>query len=388
MQQPKGCEDGINQVCRLIKPLYSLKQAGCEWNDKLDVKLKVHDYKCLFADPCAYIWWDAGNFGILTVWVDDSLLFASSDSTMDRMKEMLHSEWEVTDLGEPSKIVSIKVTHSDNSISISQAKYIENLLQKEWMSEVNPVCMPMDPHIQLVPNLDDNEHNRSNSFSKLLGCLQFIANSTRPDISYAVNRLTAYTANPGLEHHSAIKQILQYLAGMKTLGITYWKSQDVTEANNLFHGYADAAYANAKDLKSMTGYVFLAAGGVITWKSKKQSVIVLSSTEAEYIVLSEAGHEAMWLRNLYGELGFPQQFVTVIKGDNDGSVVLTHNPQFHQQSKHIAICHHWIQDLVANKVLNIKNCCDPEQTTDVLTKALPNPKHSWHQEEMGIQPIS
>ena len=96
------------------------------------------------------------------------------------------------------------------------------------------------------------------------------------------------------------------------------------------HGYADAAFANADDHKSTTGCVFLGSGGAITWKSKKQTVIALSSTEAEYVALSEAGREATWLRNLYGELGFPQTNPTIIKGDNDGSVVLTHNPQFHQ----------------------------------------------------------
>jgi Reverse transcriptase (RNA-dependent DNA polymerase) len=274
--------------------------------------------------------------------VDDSLLFASSDETMDHMKDILRSEWEVTDLGEPSKIVGIEVTRSDDTVTISQEKYIENVLLKEGMVDANPVGMPMDPHINFEPNPDDNELNRGNWLAKLLGSLQFISNSTRPDISYAVNRLAAYTANPGLQHHGAIKWILRYLAGTKTLGITYRKSQDVTEANNLFHGYADAAYANADDLKSTTGYVFLAGGGAVTWKSKKQTVIALSSTEAEYVALSEAGCEATWLRNLYGELGYPQKEPTMIKGDNDGSVVLTHNPQFHQRSKHITIRHHWV----------------------------------------------
>ena len=125
MRQPEGCEDGTGRVCRLIKPLYGLKQAGREWNNELDVKLKVHDYECLFSDPCAYIRRDRGNFSIMTVWVDDSLLFASSDTTMDHMKDTLRSEWEVTDLGEPTKIVGIEVTCTNDSISISQEKYID-----------------------------------------------------------------------------------------------------------------------------------------------------------------------------------------------------------------------------------------------------------------------
>jgi Reverse transcriptase (RNA-dependent DNA polymerase) len=163
MHQPEGCEGGTGQVCRLIKPLYGLKQAGHEWNNELDEKLKVHDYEHLFSDPCAYIQWDHGNFSIMTVWVDDSLLFASLDATMDHIKDTLCSEWEVTDLGEPTKIVRIEVTCINNSISISQEKYIENVLRKEGMSNANPVGMPMDPHIQLVSNPDDNKLNQSNS---------------------------------------------------------------------------------------------------------------------------------------------------------------------------------------------------------------------------------
>jgi hypothetical protein len=243
----------------------------------------------------------------------------------------------------------------------------------------------MDPHIKIGPNPQQNEANRSNSYAQLLGELQFIANCTRPDIAYAANKLAAYTANPSLEHYSALKRMLRYLAGTRNLGITYRRPQEGTDTNYLFHGFADAAFANADDLKSTTGYVFLTAGGAVTWKSKKQTVIALSSTEAEYVALSEAGREACWLRNLYGELGFPQGAPTIIKGDNEGSVILTKNPQFHQRSKHIAIRHHWVRDLVKTNVLDIQDCRDPEQTADVLTKALLRPKHAQHREEMGVK---
>ena len=120
---------------------------------------------------------------------------------MDHMKDVLSSEWEVTNLGELHKIVGIEVTHTNNSISISQQKYIENLLRKEYMQDANPATIPMDPNIKLTPNLDNNELNHSNSYAKLLGCLQLISNSIQPDISYAVNKLATYTANPGLQHH-------------------------------------------------------------------------------------------------------------------------------------------------------------------------------------------
>ena len=134
----------------------------------------------------------------------------------------------------------------------------------------------------------------------------------------------------------------------------------------------------------------MAAGGAITWHSKKQTTVALSSTEAEYITLAEAAHEACWLRNLnlYNEFGYPQTQPTLIRGDNNGSIAMAKNPQFHQRSKHIAIRCHFICDLIKDGILNIEECWDPEQTADVLTKPLTCfkhhnilPKWEWHRLE-------
>jgi uncharacterized protein YuzE len=178
MKQPEGCGDGTDRVCRSVKTLYGLKQAGHEWNKQLDAKLRKHGYKQLLSDPCAYIRWDRNDFAIITIWVNDLLLFALSDNMMDHIKDVLRLEWEVTDLGEPSKIIGIEITHTANAISISQQKYIESILRKEGMEDTNPVGMPMDPNVKISPNPKLNEPNRSNAYVKLLGELQFIANST------------------------------------------------------------------------------------------------------------------------------------------------------------------------------------------------------------------
>jgi hypothetical protein len=201
-----------------------------------------------------------------------------------------------------------------------------------------------------------------------------------------VSKLASYTANPTLQHVGALKRILRYLIRTKSYGITYSASPINNRDTNLFQGYADATYTNSDDYKSTSGYVFTAAGGAITWMSKKQSVITHSSTEAEYITLSEAGREACWLRSLYQELGFPQEKPSLIKGDNEGSIAMARNPQFHKKSKHIAIKWHWICDMVEGGELKIGSCRDPEQTADVLTKALPRPKHKKHTGEMGLAP--
>ena len=226
------------------------------------------------------------------------------------------------------------------------------------MENANPVSMPMDPNNKITANPDGNEGSKSNSYAKLLGELQFLTNATRPDIAYAVNKLSAYTANPSLQHTGAVKRILRYLKGTKNLAIKYSTESDknLQENTNLFHGYADAAYGNMDDYKSTSGYVFIVGNGAITWRSKKQTSVALSSTEAEYVALSEAGREACWLRSLYEELGYPQESPTLIKGDNDGSIAMARNPQFHKRSKHIGIRWHWIRELVQENIITIESC--------------------------------
>ena len=130
--------------------------------------------------------------------------------------------------------------------------------------------------------------------------------------------------------------------GSKNCGLTYRRSETHLEGGDPFYGYADAAYANADHYCSTSGYVFIASGGAITWGSRKQTTVALLSTEAEYVALSEATREATWLRNLYSKLGFDLEQPTLILGDNDGSIAMAKNPQFHKRSKHIAIQWHYV----------------------------------------------
>jgi hypothetical protein len=387
MKQPEGYDDGTGRICELIKTIYGLKQSGREWNHKLDTKLKNLRYTRLYSDPCAYIRRDGDNISIITVWVDDLLLFASGDDLMRKIKEEIKASWEVTDMGEPKKIIGIEISHTEDTITISQQRYIESILERENLTDCNPVTTPMDPKIKILPNPEGNEGSRSNYFAQLLGELQFLANATRPDIAFTVNRLSSYTANPTMEHVTALKRILRYLKGTKSYGITYSNSQGDNDDlfHGFFHGFADAAYANTDDYKSTAGYVFIAAGGAITWRSKKQTFTALSTTEAEYVALSEAAREAYWLRNLYEELGIKQESPTTIKGDNNGSISMARNPQFHNRAKHIAVRYHRVRDAINDGIIKIDSCRDPEQTADVLTKALHRFKHRKHIAEMGMK---
>ena len=384
MKQPDGFADGSGRVCRLKKTLYGLKQSSREWNTKFDTKMRQQGYQCLRADPCVYTCSDADKTAIVTVWVDDLLLFADSVKTMEEMKTDIRTEWETTDMGEPSKIVGIEITQSPGQIKISQKQSIQRILEKQGLADANPVHMPLDPNIKIVPNPDGSEGNKSNSYAQLLGELQFIANSTRPDIAFAINRLASYTVNPSMQHVIALKRILRYLAGTRDYGITY-KNEPKTLGS--FHGYADASFRNRDDGKSTTGYVFKAAGGAITWRSNKQSVTALSTTEAEYIALWEAGKEASWLRNFYRELGLTQKKPTELHSDSTGAVSIAKDPLFHKRTKHIDSKYHWIREKVHAKRFTAEYCPTDNQTADVLTKALPRPKHEKHLKGMGMSAV-
>ena len=328
MKQPEGYGDGTNRVCLLIKTLYGLKQAGREWNLELDRKMRGKGYVRLRSNVCVYIWRTDEDFVIITIWVDDVLLFSMTVEFKEKAIADINSEWAMTDLGTPTKIVGIELVISSDSISISSTSYINTILAREGLDNCNAVSTPLDPNVALVSNPESNEINCSNDYARLLGELQYISNATRPDITYAVNRLASYTGNPSLQHYTALKRILCYLSGTKSYRITY---KVASQNDDDVMGFADTAYANADESQSTIGYVFLAGGAAITWCSKKLSLTSLSSMQAEYVVLSEAVREACWLRNLYTELGLlDQEQLTAIVSNNDGSITLAQNPQFHK----------------------------------------------------------
>jgi len=133
MQQPEGFKDSTRHICLLVKSLYSLKQAGWEWNIEMDTKMQKQGYVCLQLDHCVYIYRISKDFVIITIWVDDMLLFATSIKLKDKAKADVEAEWEITDLGKPSKIIGIEITRTPNTITISSSKYIKSILIKEGL---------------------------------------------------------------------------------------------------------------------------------------------------------------------------------------------------------------------------------------------------------------
>ena len=198
MRQLKGFTDNSRRVCHLICTLYGLKQSGWEWNTEFDSKMRQCGNKRSCADQCIYMHSGKDKIAIITIWMDDLLLFTNSTTSMEEMKSDIKAEWEMTDMGEPTKIVSIEITQTQGKILISQKQSIQKILERQGLANASPVQMPLNLNVKIVPNPEGNDGDCNNAFAQILGELQYIATATRPDIAYTVNRLASYTANPSM----------------------------------------------------------------------------------------------------------------------------------------------------------------------------------------------
>ena len=345
MRQPPGYSDGTGRVCVLKRSLYGLKQAGNVWNHALNSKLEDLGFIQLKSDYCCYIRWIDQGYTILLVWVDDIIATSSEDALNDRIEAELKDNFETKSLGQPKFILAIQLAQNHNSIALSQSHYIDALLERFGLTGANPVSTPIDPNVKL-DNFDailtegESDIKVSRGYATMIGSLMYLALGTRPDICYAVNKLAQYTANPKPIHWTAVKRVFRYLKGTRDHYLAYGGSQDLlTEDLNIF---TDADWANDPDRKSVSGYVIMLAGGAISWASKKQATVALSTAEAEYIAAAYCAKQVLWQRHLFEELSIPLPTTSTIFSDNQVAVAIGHHPEFHAQTKHIDIVYHFL----------------------------------------------
>ncbi|CAM8929486.1 unnamed protein product [Rhodiola kirilowii] len=292
MKQPEGfiMPGNENKVCKLIKSLYGLKQAPKQWHQKFDEVILSSGFKLNQADKCIYSKFDnSGNVVIICLYVDDMLIFGTDQKQVDLTKDFLSSSFSMKDMREADVILGIRIKRENKSIALSQSHYIEKVLKKFNYLNCSPVSTPMDPSVKLLPNT--SEPISQLEYSQVIGCLMYAMTSTRPDIAFAVGKLSRYTSNPSTHHWEAIRRVLKYLKGTMHHGLVYAGFPSVLE------GYTDASWiTNLEDHSSTSGWVFLLGGGAISWASKKQTCITSSTMESEFIALAAAGKEAEWLR--------------------------------------------------------------------------------------------
>lgn len=301
---------------------------------------------------------------------------------MKKVKADISRKFDTKDLGKLSYFLGMKVFQSEEneSIWIGQHAYTESLLKKFGMEECKPVSTPVDISTKLTQATDEDNCIDQQKYQSAIGSLMYLSVSTRPDISFAVSSLAKFSSKPTKEHWTALKRLLRYLKGTMKFGILY-KKGGVTE----YIGFSDVDWAgDTNDRKSMSGYVFMLSGGAVSWSSKKQKCVALSTAEAEYIALSSAAQESIWLRQLLTELGNSSEMPTIIFEDNKSSIAMTKNPQFHGRAKHIDIKHHFIREQVSCGTVQLEHCPTTEMTADILTKGLSRETFGKHRAKSGV----
>lgn len=251
------------------------------------------------------------------------------------------------------------------------------------MLDAAPTRTPLPFGVHLVkadPSYEVDAALRS-KYQQLIGSLLWIALGTCPDIAYAVNRLSQYSAKPTMQHYKATQYILRYLNGSRSLRLCYKGSG----LSGLI-GYSDSDWAENKDDRhSTSGFVFFMADAAISWVSRQQKTVGLSSTEAEYMALSDSCRQLAWLWTLQSEIGFKPQNATPLCIDNNGSIFLAVNPAHDRRTKHIDIQYHFCREFIENGHVDLFFVPTAEQRADILTKNLSFSIHEKFVHNLGLE---
>jgi hypothetical protein len=380
MAQPPGYQQGSPGVaCRLHKALYGLKQAPRAWYKRLKEELDSMGFKASDADPGLFIKRDGGQWTAVLVHVDD-MLVAGKNLQVRAVKEQLGRVFNITDLGECSHYLGMEVARdrAAGTLLLSQKKYTRELLDSFGMTHAKISQVPLHSSTKLS-RTEGEPLPGGNRYSELVGGLLYLSVCTRPDISQAVGALARYMSAPTTQHWKAATGVLRYLAGTAGYGIEFGGGDAGLVA------YSDADYAGEMDSrKSTTGYLFTLHGGAISWSSRLQQTVAVSTVEAEYMAAAGAIKEGLWLRKLLPELGVSTQKVHICF-DNQGAISLLGNAITSSRSKHIDVLHHFARDRVARGEVEISYISTDVMVADSLTKPVPVSKFEFCRRGMGLK---
>ncbi|KAL0286293.1 UNVERIFIED_CONTAM: Retrovirus-related Pol polyprotein from transposon TNT 1-94 [Sesamum radiatum] len=383
MEQPEGfIVPGLERkVCKLRKSLYGLKQAPKQWYEKFDRSLLSNGYKTNASDTCVYTKLCGCDFVIICLYVDDMLIFGSNLQVINETKSFLNSQFDMKDLGEADVILGVKIRKTENGFSLCQSHYIEKILKKFGCHDEIPVRTPYDPSACLKKNKGDSVSQAD--YAKIIGSVMFLMNYTRPDIAYAVSRLSRYTHNPNKDHWDALRRLLRYLKGTMNLCLHFNKYPAVLE------GFCDANWVTDNDeVSSTSGYVFTLGGGAISWKSAKQTCIARSTMESEFIALELAGQEAEWLRNLVGDVPLWGSSVPVsLHCDSQAAIGIAKNYAYNGKRRHIRIRHGAVKELLKGGIISLEYVRSERNLADPLTKGLTRRIILETSRAMGLKPL-
>ncbi len=344
MQIPEGvrCSEDVrrNSVCELRQSLYGLKVSPKRWFVRFNEAMKRLRFNGYPHQPCLFSWRSKNLFAILLLYVDDILVASNSSDKMQEIKSHLSQEFEMTDLGEPAKFLGIEIRRDrkNKTIAINQKNFIEVLLRKFDVYDVNAVSTPMVAYnsSQAITENSDAKEIADVPYRQAIGSLIYLQNGTRPDITYSVNVLSRKQSNYTYHNWTQIKCIFRYLKGTKELYIVYRGKEECLAC------YPDASLGfNDPDGESTSGYAMFMFGDLLSWRTKKQSHIALSSAEAEYIAMSLACKELASTREMMRCL-LQVRVTPIIYEDNRAAIELAVTDESRTLKHIVKLCYHYV----------------------------------------------
>jgi hypothetical protein len=350
-------------VCKLHKSIYGLKQSSRAWHTKLSIALESLGFTRSSADSSLFIEIVSDHTLAVLIYVDDLIITGSNEASIAQLKRSLQQQFPIKDLGSLKYFLGIEMAASRKGLFLNQRKYIIDLLQDVDMLHTKPIANPLDNKL----TLDSSSESLVSCtyYQQIVGKLIYLT-ITRPDITFAVSLVSGYMHAPTVQHLGMVKRILRYLKGTIGRGIVMTRN-----GHNNIMGYVDSDWAgNSLDRRSTTGYCMFIGGNLVSWKSKKQSVVTRSNAEAEYRAMASTAYELIWLKQLLADFGFHGVTPMTLFCDNQAAMHIASNPVFHERTKHIEVDCHYIRQQVQAKLIQPQYVRSHDQLADVLTKAL------------------
>ena len=365
----------------LKKALYGLKQAGRAWRKKLTGVLIPDGYKPTKSDECLLVKrhdTSPVSWSYMTIFVDDQLHAAAKQSEIDHQKSILKSHFKLKELGSPSTILGIQAQKTADGWHLSIPRYCETLARRFLGDNFRRVHIPMEPSAQIPPLDPSSPPHLRKQYSQLIGCLIYAAHAVRLDISYAVGVLGKCAAGPTEEHIKLALRVVRYLATYPKLGIQYRKDGGDPQ------GFADASFADGEKMRSTSGVVWTMAGGPVIWRSASQLRAASSTGEAEFLALSEASKDAVWLKSIHAEAGVPLKNPLTLQSDSTAALAYARDSAHHRRFRQVRVDEQVAKDAIADGTINAVKVGTKEQLADSLTKALPRESYQEHKRALSI----
>ncbi|PLW49743.1 hypothetical protein PCASD_01561 [Puccinia coronata f. sp. avenae] len=370
LRPPAGLSVPKGKFLLLVKSIYGLKQVPRIWHHELSAFFLSINFSALPADPCLFV----SNTPAWKCWVHvyvNDLVIVSKD--VDRFKKLVSAKYLMEDLGRLRHLLGMKIEQVGKSLRLFQGVYTEKVLASYGMDQACTASTPFVPNTRLMPASQQQQDDflaKGINYRRLIGILNYLAVSMRPDILFAMSQLSQFLEHPGTNHWESAIHLLRYLAGTRNMGLTLGSSVSPLTL------YTDADYANdVVNSYSYYGYISLLGTSLISWKAKKYPSVSSSTTEAEYTGLYEAGREAIWLVRLLRSLDIPHQGLVPIMCNNQAAIKLAKNDAFHDRTKHFCVHLHWIQEKVNSGEVDPIYISTHSNLADFLTKSLRKIKH-------------